>query len=107
MNFAEIMEESISVLRTNKMRTGLSALGIIIGIGSVIALMTLGQASQQSVKEKIQALGSNLLIIRPGNLQQGFVRTNSASTTLKEEDAKATEQLFCREHELILYKCIN
>lgn len=67
MTFLEIFEESISVLKTNKMRTGLSALGIIIGIGSVIALMTLGQASQQSVQERIQSLGSNLLTIRADN----------------------------------------
>ena len=46
MKISEIFEEGISVLKNNKMRTALSALGIIIGIGSVIALMTLGQASQ-------------------------------------------------------------
>lgn len=42
MKFLELVEESVSVLRTNRLRTGLSALGIIIGIASVIALMTLG-----------------------------------------------------------------
>jgi putative ABC transport system permease protein len=67
MNQLEIFEESISVLRTNKMRTGLSILGIVIGIGSVIALMTMGQASQKSVEDRIQSLGSNLLSVTPNN----------------------------------------
>lgn len=67
MNYIETFEESISVLRVNKMRTGLSILGIVIGIGSVIALMTLGQASQQSVEERIQSLGSNLLTVSPND----------------------------------------
>ncbi|MFA6982264.1 MAG: ABC transporter permease, partial [Patescibacteria group bacterium] len=60
MKLTEVFEESVSVLKVNGMRTALSALGIIIGIGSVITLMTLGQASQQSVKSRIQSLGSNL-----------------------------------------------
>lgn len=79
MQLIELFGESISVLRTNKLRTGLSVLGIIIGIGSVITLMTLGKASQQSTIERITALGSNMLTIRPdGN-----------STTLIYEDAVA------------------
>jgi len=93
MKIVEIFEESISVLKTNGMRTALSVLGIIIGIGSVIALMTLGQASQQSVKNQIQALGSNLLIIRPGaQRSSGFLRSSATtSTTLKYTDAQAIE----------------
>jgi putative ABC transport system permease protein len=92
MKTLEIFEESISVLRTNGMRTALSVLGIIIGIGSVIALMTLGQASQESVKSRIEALGSNLLIIRPGAQASGFLRTGASSNkTLKYSDALAIE----------------
>lgn len=90
MNLLEIIEESISVLRTNKLRTALSALGIIIGIGSVITLMTLGAASQSQIQSQIQNLGSNLLTIRSGNRQQGFLRSaNSGGTTLKNSDSKA------------------
>lgn len=92
MNLLEIIEESILVLRTNKLRTALSALGIIIGIGSVITLMTLGQASQASIKERIQSLGSNLLIVRPGSSQQGFLRTGGGVQTLKYSDALAIIQ---------------
>jgi len=90
MNIFEIFEESIEVLRSNKLRTALSVLGIIIGIGSVIALMTLGQASQANVKKQIQSLGTNLLTIRPGAQSQGFIRTNStSSTTLTNKDVNA------------------
>lgn len=90
MHLIEIIEESISVLKTNRLRTALSTLGIIIGIGSVIALMTLGQASQLSVKERIKSLGSNLLTVRPGNQQQGFLRgSGSDNKTLKDTDAEA------------------
>lgn len=88
MSLIEIFEESILVLKTNRMRTALSALGIIIGIGSVIALMTLGQASQASIKEQIQSLGTNLLVVSPGSQQQGFLRGGpSSGTTLTYGDA--------------------
>lgn len=91
MQLIELFEESISVLKTNKLRTGLSALGIIIGIASVIALMTLGQASQQSVTQRIQSLGANLLTISPGSQQHfGFLRSsNNGNTTLSYDDAEA------------------
>jgi len=93
MQLIELFEESISVLKTNRLRTGLSALGIIIGIASVIALMTLGQASQQSVTEKVQSLGANLLTVSPGSQNSsphGFLRTSSnGGTTLSYDDAEA------------------
>lgn len=94
MQLIELFEESISVLTTNRLRTGLSALGIIIGIGSVIALMTLGQASQQSVTQNIQSLGANLLTISPGSQQgSGFIRnSNNGVTTLTNDDAKAISE---------------
>jgi putative ABC transport system permease protein len=93
MNLIEITEESISVLKTNRLRTALSALGIIIGIASVIALMTLGQASQLSIRQRIQSLGSNLLTVRPGNQQQGFLRgQGSTNKTLKLSDARAVAE---------------
>ncbi len=93
MNISEIIEESISVLKTNRMRTGLSILGIIIGIGSVIALMTLGQASQQSVKDRIQSLGSNMLTVSPGAVQSGFLKGGqNEAKTLTYEDALEIEK---------------
>ncbi len=91
MTLLETFEESISVLKTNKMRTALSALGIIIGIGSVISLVSLGQSSQLSVKQKIQSLGANLLMVRPGSSSEGgFLRGGAGTaTTLTNEDAEA------------------
>lgn len=92
MSFLDNLEESFLVLRTNKMRTALSALGVIIGIASVIALMTLGEASNKSIKQRIQSLGSNLLTIRPGSSRNfsggSFIRESSSSIqTLTESDA--------------------
>ena len=82
--------ESLGTLTLNKTRTGLAILGIVIGIGSVIALVSLGQASQQSISSQIQSLGSNLLTVSPGSFSQGGVRQAQGSrTTLKLDDAKA------------------
>jgi putative ABC transport system permease protein len=90
MHILEIFEESVEVLKSNKLRTALSVLGIIIGIGSVIALMTLGQASQVNIKKQIQSLGTNLLTVRPGAQSQGFIRTSAGNaTTLTNDDFHA------------------
>jgi putative ABC transport system permease protein len=90
MELKELFLESLGTLALNKMRTGLAALGIIIGIGSVIALISLGQASQKSVQNQIQALGSNLLTIIPGAQKTGNVRSAiGTSTSLTYDDAKA------------------
>ena len=89
MNFWEQIIESFIMLRLNKMRTGLAMLGIIIGIGSVIALMSIGQASQKSIQSQIQSLGSNLLTISPGSASSGMVRGASSVTTLTSKDAQA------------------
>lgn len=80
MRLIEVFEESITILTTNKMRTGLSALGIIIGISAVITLMTLGQASQQQVENRIKSLGSNLLTISS---------SRDAATQLSNDDLTA------------------
>lgn len=90
MDYHELTIESFNTLFLNKVRTGLAMLGVIIGIGSVIALMSLGQASQQSIKNQIQSLGSNLLTVRPGASSSGGVRGAAGGmTTLTYDDAKA------------------
>jgi putative ABC transport system permease protein len=89
MNFTELIIESIGTLTINKMRTGLAILGIIIGIGSVIALVSLGQAGQQAVESWIESLGSNLLTVRPGAINQAGVRGAAGGrTSLTLDDAK-------------------
>lgn len=92
MEIIEIFEEALITLRVNKMRTVLAVLGIVIGIGSVIALISLGQSSQKSVTDQIESLGSNLLTISPGSSNTGNVRgAVGGGTTLTYDDAKAIE----------------
>lgn len=90
MEYGEIISESISTLTLNKLRTGLAILGIVIGIGSVIALVSLGQATQKAVQSQIQSLGSNLLTVQPSGQSQSGVRgAAGGGTTLTREDSDA------------------
>ncbi len=90
MDFFELFNQSIKALSLNKLRTGLATLGIVIGIGSVITLVSLGEASQQSIQNNIQSLGANLLTVSPGSQQQGGVRSAAGSSqTLTNDDAAA------------------
>lgn len=93
MDFKELLIESLGTLTINKTRTGLAILGIVIGIGSVIALVSLGQATQQSIQNQIQSLGSNLLTVIPGSQRTGAVRgATGGATTLTLDDATAISQ---------------
>lgn len=90
MELAEIFLEGLNALTLNKMRTALATLGIIIGIGAVIALVSLGQSSQSAVQSQIQSLGSNLLTVIPGAQTTGGVRgAAGGNTSLTNDDAKA------------------
>lgn len=81
MNPVELFFESLQTLTVNKMRTSLAVLGIVIGIGSVIALISLGQGSQQTITNQIESLGANLLTISPGSQRTGGVQGGSGSST--------------------------
>ncbi len=91
MDFFELLASSFEALTLNKVRTALAGLGIVIGIGAVIALVSLGQATQQSVQNSIQGLGANLLTISPGSQQStgGVQGGFGSSQTLTLEDASA------------------
>lgn len=90
MEYTEVITEALGTQTINKLRTGLAALGIVIGIGSVIALISLGQATQQSIQNQIQALGANLLTVQPGSQNTGAVRGGAGTnTSLTMEDANA------------------
>ncbi len=90
MDIKEILIEAFSALRINKLRTGLATLGIVIGIGAVIALVSLGQGGQKAVENQIQSLGSNLLTVIPGAIRPGDIRSLSGtSNNLTWDDAKA------------------
>ncbi|PIZ48150.1 multidrug ABC transporter substrate-binding protein [Candidatus Woesebacteria bacterium CG_4_10_14_0_2_um_filter_39_14] len=90
MELREIILEGLGTLTLNKTRTGLAILGIVIGIGSVITLLSLGQATQKSIQDQIQSLGANLLTVQPGAIRQGGVMgAMGGRTTLTLDDAKA------------------
>jgi putative ABC transport system permease protein len=90
MNIKKLIISSFKNLAVNKLRTGLAMLGIVIGIGSVIALVSLGQASQRSIQSQIQSLGSNLITVSPGSQMFGGVRgAAGGQTTLTNADAEA------------------
>src|SRR3989344_4869961 len=93
MDYKEITNEALNSLSLNKVRTFLATLGIVIGIGSVIALVSLGQAGQKAVESQIQSLGSNLLTVVPGALRPGdFQSASGTSTSLTLDDAKAISE---------------
>ena len=89
MKFKDIANETYSSLSANKVRSGLTMLGIVIGIASVIAMVSIGNGAKVSIQSSIEGLGSNLLTIIPGVVQPGRGIVSSgrgASQTLKNED---------------------
>ena len=77
-------------LRVNKMRTALTMLGIMIGVGAVIAMVSVGSGAQARVAEQIQSLGSNLIIVLPGSRNAAGLRLGQGShVTITEDDASA------------------
>lgn len=87
------MLSALRILRRNPMRAGLTMLGIIIGIGAVVAMVSLGQGATASVQAEISSLGTNVLIIIPGATTVGGVRGGLGSiSTLTVEDAQEIEK---------------
>ncbi|HUW24272.1 MAG TPA: ABC transporter permease [Patescibacteria group bacterium] len=90
MEISELITSALEALNTNRLRTGLATLGIIIGIGAVIALISLGQSGQKSVEAQIESLGSNLLTVLPGaQSSDGLRGAAGGATSLTYEDAQA------------------
>jgi putative ABC transport system permease protein len=90
MKLQKLVTNGLKNLLANKMRTSLAILGIVIGIGSVIALVSMGEASKKAVQSQIQSIGSNLLTISPGSTSSGGVRgAMGGAKTLTNEDAEA------------------
>jgi len=96
MLIADLFEETFLAISANKLRSGLTILGIVIGIGSVIAMISIGQGSAGSIASKIQSMGSNLLTVSPG-FQRSFSQVSAgrgSAQTLTMEDAQAiTEEI--------------
>lgn len=94
MNTWDILKETYSALSSNKVRSGLTMLGIIIGISSVIALISVGQGAQASIQANIQSIGSNLVLVIPGaqrgpGVQVSAGRGSAQSLTLDDSTAIA------------------
>src|SRR5437870_819872 len=90
MDPIEIVRTAFEALSANKLRSGLTMLGIIIGVGSVIALMSIGSGAQQAIAANIKSLGANLITITPGAQSQGGVSLgNGSAPTLTMDDANA------------------
>ena len=87
MSIKNLLKVAINAILSNKFRSFLSMLGIIIGVAAVIIMMAIGQGSKQSVRAELSKMGTNLLTIRPGADMRGGVRQDpSAMQTLKMAD---------------------
>src|SRR5512135_486261 len=90
MNFSESMHIALRSLGSNRLRSGLTMLGIVIGVMSVISMMSIGQGAQAAITSQITSIGTNLLYVRPGATQSGGVRSAEGSAaTLTREDGEA------------------
>ena len=90
MNLAAILRVAVRALNRNKLRTALTMLGIIIGVGAVIAMVSIGQGAQAMVQDQINGMGSNMMMIMPGNIFFGGASLGAgAASTLTEEDVQA------------------
>ena len=90
MDLLATLRIALRALRVNKMRSVLTMLGIIIGVGAVITMIAVGGGAQERVAEQIKSLGSNLMIIIPGSTTSGGARMGGSSAqTLTEDDAWA------------------
>ncbi len=96
MKSKDLLQETYAALLVNKARSGLTVLGIVIGIASVIAMVSIGQGAQNSIQASIQSIGSNLVLITPGAQRGvGFGGANAgrgSAQTLTQEDATAIQQ---------------
>ena len=90
MNFFTTFFTALDALNSNKLRSGLTLLGIIIGVSAVITLMAIGRGAQESITSRIESLGTNLLFIRSGATNSfGFSGAQGSAANLTLEDSQA------------------
>jgi putative ABC transport system permease protein len=90
MDFLQTIKIALRALRTNKMRSFLTMLGIIIGIAAVIAMMAVGSGASYVISQQIASIGSNIILVIPGSTTSGGLRTGSGGAqTLTSDDVKA------------------
>src|SRR5436305_8496805 len=93
MRYFVILKVAFRALRRNKLRTVLTMLGIIIGVGAVIAMVALGRGAKEQVQARIAALGQNVILIFSGSINRGGVYSGfGGAGTLTVEDALAIEK---------------
>jgi putative ABC transport system permease protein len=92
MNLSDTLLSAQRSLRANKLRSALTALGIIIGVAAVITMLAVGEGAKRQVAEQLKSLGSNTLVIFPGTVTASGVRLGSGTrNTLTEGDAQAIQ----------------
>ena len=89
-DLVEATKMALHSMKVNLFRTALTLLGVVIGVAAVVAMLAIGDGSKQQVLERISAMGTNLLVVRPGAAR---VRVAGDNATLVEEDARAIAQL--------------
>ena len=93
MNYQNLLKIALRAIAANKMRSFLTALGIIIGIAAVITMLAIGQGSKASIKANIAEMGSNMIMISPGADMRGGVRQDASSMeTLKQADYESIKE---------------
>ena len=93
MNYQNLFKIALRAICANKMRSFLTALGIIIGIAAVITMLAIGQGSKTSIKANIAEMGSNMIMISPGADMRGGVRQDASSMeTLKQADYESIKE---------------
>lgn len=97
MLLSDLLQETYFAISANKARSTLTILGIVIGIGSVIAMISIGQGAAKDIETNIQSLGSNLLVVMPGSQTQRGVGTvvrggMGSASTLTIDDAEAIQE---------------
>src|ERR1051326_1083513 len=96
MNILESLRVALRGLSSNKMRTSLTMLGIIIGVGVVILVFAIGQGATQRVTEAVNSLGTNMLTIMPGT-----ARIRISATTAAGSDTQSTNRLTLEDARMI------
>jgi putative ABC transport system permease protein len=94
MNWTTALQLALRALWRNKTRAMLTTLGVVIGVGSVIAMLGIGSGAQQRIAAQLASMGTNSLVIRSGSVTRGGVRTGAGGiTTLTRDDADAIAEL--------------
>ncbi len=93
MNLTETLRSALRSLRANKLRSGLTTLGIVIGVAAVITMLAVGEGAKRTVEEQLKSLGANTMIVFPGTVTASGVRLGAGTrNTLTEGDARAIDE---------------